>query len=48
MGKVRWQDLDEYDRAGSQKFKRVKKGLDEDVALETFSSPKRVKKYKRK
>jgi hypothetical protein len=48
MGKVRWQDLDEYDRAGSQKFKRHKKEHDDELVPELFDHVKPSKKPKRK
>jgi hypothetical protein len=48
MGKVRWQDLDEYDRAENQKFKRQRKNLDDDIAVESTVNNKRLKKVKRK
>jgi hypothetical protein len=48
MGKLRWQDLDEYDRAGDQKIKRrTKLNEDDDSQSIMFDVKKKIKTKKR-
>lgn len=46
MGKFQWREVDEYERAGSQKIKRRTKFIDEDGTDLSPKKPQRRDKRK--